>query len=88
MATKTIEITTRILDENGKEEITVTSSKAIPDYDDFDKLGFREAFHQLEGAVLEAREEVTAQVTEKYLSNGSKKNSSKRKAGSPPKAVK
>ena len=80
--------TIQILDKEGKEVVSVTSSKDIPDYDDFEKSGFRAAFHELEGAIIETSQEVNKEAAEHYLSKGSKKNSSKRKAYSPPKAVK
>jgi hypothetical protein len=67
---------------------TVTSSKEIPSFDDFEKLGFRDAFHQLEDAVLDTGDKVSTLATEQYLSKGTKNNSSKRKAYSPPKAMK
>jgi hypothetical protein len=88
MSDKIIEHTVTIKDKDGNVETTVTSSKEIPSFDDFEKLGFREAFHQLEEAVLETSEKANTLATEQYLMKGSKKNSSKRKAGLPPKAVK
>jgi hypothetical protein len=45
----------------------------IPDYVDFDKLGFRAAFYEFEGAVLETREQATIQLSEQYLKEGSNK---------------
>jgi hypothetical protein len=73
MSDKFIEVTIKIKNKNGQEEINVTSSKDIPDYDDFDKLGFREAFHELEGAILETSKDANTKVAEQYLSKGSKK---------------
>jgi hypothetical protein len=73
MSDTVITLTATIKDKNGEEKVTVTSSKAIPDTDDFEKHGFRQAFHELEGAILETRNEVTAKVIERYLGEGSKK---------------
>jgi hypothetical protein len=73
MAQKTLEYTVKVKNEKGEEEIAVTSSKAIPDFSEFEKLGFAAAFHELEGAVLEASKDVNTEVTEQYLGNGSKK---------------
>lgn len=88
MSDKIIQYIAIIQDKDGNVKATATSSKEIPSYDDFEKLGFREAFHQLEEAVLETSEKANTLATEQYLMKGSKKNSSKRKAGLPPKAVK
>ena len=88
MSDKIIEIVATIKDKNGVVTTTVTSSKEIPSFDDFDKLGFRTAFHELEGAVLETSKEVNTRITESILSIGSKKKSSKPNPGSTPKKVK
>jgi hypothetical protein len=38
-----------------------------------DELGFAVAFHELEGTILEACQDVSVEVTDRYLSDGSKK---------------
>ncbi|MDR1110092.1 MAG: hypothetical protein LBP92_05200 [Deltaproteobacteria bacterium] len=76
MAEKTIEYTVKIKNENGEGEveITVTSSRAIPGFPEFEESGFAAAFHKLEGAILEASKDVNVKVTGQYLSDGSKKS--------------
>jgi hypothetical protein len=88
MSDLTIKHTVQIINKNGEEIISASSSKAIPNYDDFEKLGFRAAFHELEGAILETGKEANTQVAENYLSKGSKKKSPMPKSGSTPKALK
>jgi hypothetical protein len=54
MSDTKIEITaiiTRI--SSGEVKLTSISFKMIPEHEDFDKLGFRAAFDEFEGAVLE-----------------------------------
>jgi hypothetical protein len=60
-------IIAQIEDDDGNIETTVESSSEIPSYEDFDKLGFRAAFHEFEGAVLETSRKVNVQVSEHYL---------------------
>ena len=82
MSKQKLTIIAKIEDDDGNVKTTVESSSEIPSYEDFDKLGFRAAFHEFEGAVLETSREVNTQVSEHYLSDGSKKKSTKREAGS------
>jgi hypothetical protein len=49
MAEKTIKYTVQIVNENGEEEIAVTSSRASPGFPEFEETGFAAAFHKLEG---------------------------------------
>ena len=73
MSDDLIIIIAKVVDrKTGKEKFTSISSKGIPDYEDFDKLGFRAAFHEYEGAVLEAREKATIQLSEQFLNEGTK----------------
>jgi hypothetical protein len=81
-------ITTKIINQNGEEEMTATSSSPIPDYKDFDNLGFRLAFDELEGSVLQASNEVNTKVLEYVLREGSIKSRMKQKTGQTPKEVK
>jgi hypothetical protein len=81
MAEKTIKYTVQIVNENGEEEIVVTSSRAIPGFPEFEESSFTAAFHKLEGAILEASKDVNVKVTGQYLSDGSKKKSWKSNAG-------
>jgi hypothetical protein len=75
MAAK-IEFTAKITTEDGEKEIAFTSSKDIPDFDEFEKAGFSAAFDDLETAVLTARKEAGEAVIAQYLSESSKKNES------------
>jgi hypothetical protein len=69
-----IEITAKIIKiSSGKVKLTSTSSKMIPECEDFDKLGFQAAFDEYEGAVLESREQASVQLSEQYLNEGSNK---------------
>ncbi|MDR1111660.1 MAG: hypothetical protein LBP92_13450 [Deltaproteobacteria bacterium] len=45
MTEKTIKHTVQIVNENGEEEIVVTSSRAIPGFPEFEESGFAAAFH-------------------------------------------
>ena len=72
MAAK-MRISVIIEDENGSELVKTESSKEVPSLVDFDQLGFREGFHQLETAVLEARKESAETAVENYLEALSKK---------------
>ncbi|MDR1111246.1 MAG: hypothetical protein LBP92_11275 [Deltaproteobacteria bacterium] len=49
MVEKTIEYTVKIKNEDGEEEIVVTSSRALPGFPEFEEMGFAAAFHKLEG---------------------------------------
>jgi len=72
MASK-IEFTAKIITDDGTKEIVSTSSKPIPEFEDFEALGFAEAFDALETAVLTARKETSENVIAKYISDNSKK---------------
>jgi hypothetical protein len=64
-AEKTIEYTVKIKNENGDEEIAVTSLRAIPGFTEFEESSFTSAFHKLEGTILEAnKDDVNVKVTE------------------------
>jgi len=78
MSTK-IEFTARIITDEGTSENVFTSSKPIPEFEDFEKMGFAEAFDALETAVLMARKETSESIIAEYLSDNSKKNSSRRR---------
>jgi hypothetical protein len=73
MAAK-IEFTAKIITDDGTKEIAFTSAKPIPEFADFEALGFSEAFDALESAVLQARKETSESVIAEYLSDNSKKN--------------
>ncbi|MDR1109871.1 MAG: hypothetical protein LBP92_04015 [Deltaproteobacteria bacterium] len=81
MTEKTIEYTVKIKNEDGEDEIIVTSSRAIPGFAEFEESGFAAAFHKLEGAILEASKDVNVKVAGQYLSDGSKKKSREPSAG-------
>jgi hypothetical protein len=63
MSKPIIEVTTKIIyGDSITENITVIRSQQIPNYDDFDKLGFREVFNVYERTVLKTRKESSAQI--------------------------
>jgi hypothetical protein len=62
MSKRIIVTTTKIINQNGEDEVTVKSSSPIPDNKDFDNLGFRLAFDELEGSFLQASNEVNTKV--------------------------
>jgi hypothetical protein len=68
-----IEFTAKIITDDGSKEIAFTSEKPIPGFEDFEALGFSEAFDALESAVLQARKETSESVIAEYLSDNSKK---------------
>lgn len=72
-----MEIRVTIIDEDGNEVIKTISEKDVPNLQDFDRLGFREGFHQLETAVLDARKESAEAAVEGYLSKLSEKKQEK-----------
>ena len=72
-----MQISVTIIDESGNEVIKTISEKDVPNLKDFDRLGFREGFHQLETAVLEARKESADAAVEGYLEELSEKKREK-----------
>jgi hypothetical protein len=62
-----------IENETGKVITNTIYSRVVPDLTDFEKLGFAEAFNELETAVIEASKEVNTEIVEKYLEETSKK---------------
>ena len=71
---KTIEVTVRIVDENGETLVSNTSKRAIPYIEEIDKQGFRASFHELETATLESRKEACELTISEYLESMSKKS--------------
>jgi len=76
MAAK-MEFSIVIKDEEGNEVIRKLGEKDIPGMKDFDRLGFRQGFHQLETAMLEFRKEISDSTTETYLEALSQKKQKK-----------
>ena len=75
--TAKIRINVTVEDENGVEIVNTDSIKDVPGLADFDQLGFRNGFHQLETAVLEARKESAEAAVEGYLEALSQKKQEK-----------
>ena len=71
---KQMKITITITDENGETLVEQQSERTIPYIDEIDRQGFRAAFHDLETAVLESRQEVSNGAMSEYLEHMSKKN--------------
>ena len=71
---KQMKITVTITDENGETLLEQQSERTIPYIDEIDRQGFRAAFHDLETAVLESRQEVYDSTMAEYLELMSKKN--------------
>jgi len=74
---KKLEISLKIKDEEGKEIIQTISEKEIPYIEEFEKEGFRAAFHELETAVLEMRKEASDGIVSEYLEEISEKKREK-----------
>ena len=71
---KTMQITISIKDENGEAIIEKTSERSVPYIKEIEEQGFRDAFHDLETAVLESRKEVSESAISEYLEIISKKS--------------
>ena len=72
MAAK-MEISVLIKDEEGNEFTRQMMEKDVPSFEDFNRQGFRESFHQLETAIIETRKEVSDSAVSKYLESLSQK---------------
>ena len=70
---KQMKITVTITDENGETLVEQQSERTIPYIEEIDNQGFRAAFHDLETAVLESRQEVSDGIMSEYLELMSKK---------------
>jgi len=70
---KKMEISVNIKDENGNIIITKSSERSVPYIEEIEEQGFREAFHDLETAVLESRKEVCDNAVSEYLATISQK---------------
>ena len=70
---KQMKITVTITDENGETLVEQQSERTIPYIDEIDSQGFRAAFHDLETAFLESRQEVSDGIMSEYLELMSKK---------------
>jgi hypothetical protein len=68
-----MEIRVIIKDKEGNEVIRKASEKDVPYLEDFEQIGFREGFHQLETAVLESRKDVSDSAVTGYLEHMSQK---------------
>jgi len=64
---KTLEITIAIKDETGETIISKTSERTVPYISEIEEKGFRNAFDDLETAVLESRKEASEEVLSEYL---------------------
>ena len=70
---KQMKITVTITNENGETLAEQQSERTIPYIEEIDNQGFRAAFHDLETAVLESRQEVSDGIMSEYLELMSKK---------------
>ena len=64
---KKLEITIKIIDENGEIMVSRESSREVPYINEVIEQGFRGAFDELETAVLETRKEVSEGIVSDYL---------------------
>jgi len=64
---KKMEITIKIIDENGEIVVSRESSREVPYIKEVIEQGFRGAFDELETAVLETRKEVSEGIVSDYL---------------------
>ena len=64
---KKMEITIKIIDENGEIVVSRESSREVPYINEVIEQGFRGAFDELETAVLETRKEVSEGIVSDYL---------------------
>jgi len=64
---KKLEITIKIIDENGEIMVSRESSREVPYINEVIEQGFRGAFDELETAVLETRKEVSDGIVSDYL---------------------
>ena len=71
---KIMEITVTFKDESGETLVEQKSVRDVPYIDEIDQQGFRVAFHDLETAVLESRQEASDGAISEYLELMSKKN--------------
>jgi hypothetical protein len=77
---KKMEISIKIVDENGEAIVSKTSKRSVPYIEEVDRQGFRAAFHELETAVLEGRKEVSEGAVSEYLAEMSQKKPELRRA--------
>ena len=71
---KQMKITATITDENGETLVEQQSERTIPYIEGIDNQGFRAAFHGLETAVLESRQEASDGIMSEHLGLMPKKN--------------
>ena len=73
--TNTLTVTVTIKNQDG-EIITINESeRAVPYIKEIEEQGFRNAFHDLETAVLETRKEASESAVTSYLETMSQKKS-------------
>ena len=70
---KKMEIVVRIKDEDGTEIVRGESEREVPYIGEIEASGFRAAFHELEGAVLEGQREAGKRAVGEYLEHMAKK---------------
>jgi len=70
---KIMKITVTIEDESGEILVEQSSERAVPYIEEIEQQGFRSAFHDLEVAVLELRQEAGDSALSEYLEQMSKK---------------
>ena len=70
---KRMRISVTIEDESGNAIVTTSNERKVPYIEEIESQGFREAFHDLETAVLESRKEVCDEAVSQYLEEISQK---------------